>query len=249
MSKKKHRKSNRQSGRATKNNQPVPSRSNRKLFIGAAVVAVLSVAGLIMAMVNQEPSPKPTNAQANSTTAQQTAPPPQFAVTASPPASSGSTQPTASPPQFTVTINPPAASPTPGTPAPDFTLQDLKGRPVQLSKLRGKVVVVNFWATWCGPCRAEIPGFVKVYEKYREKGLEIVGISMDYAGREVVEAFVKKNDMTYPVAIDLSQVPQQYGGVQGIPTSFIIDRQGRVAKKHIGYMDQTAFENMIEPLL
>jgi peroxiredoxin len=136
-----------------------------------------------------------------------------------------------------------------GSVAPDFVLQDLKGRPVQLSKLRGRVVVVNFWATWCGPCRAEIPGIVKVYKQYRQKGLEIVGISLDQAGRDVVEDFVKENGIRYPVALDTSQVAQQYGGITAIPTTFIIDRQGRIAKRHVGYMDQASFEAMIAPVI
>jgi len=196
--------------------------------------------------VNEKASPSTTQVPTGTSATQQDAP--KFTVTTSPPAGSSAAQPGS--PQIVITPNPPAASPAPGSAAPEFVLQDLKGRPIQLSKLRGRVVVVNFWATWCGPCRMEIPGFVKVYEKYREKGLEIVGISINDAGLEVVRDFVAKNSINYPVALDTGQVAQRYGGITRIPTTFIIDRQGRIAKDQIlGAMPETSFEEMIKPLL
>jgi peroxiredoxin len=240
MTQKKHKKADRRSSKLMKKNSRVAGRANRKLFIGVAVVTVL-VAGLIMAMVNNQASPPATNTAASS---------PKTAPGSSPNTAARSSPAQQDAPKFTVTVNPPAATAVAeGAPAPDFTLQDLNGRPVQLSKLRGRVVVVNFWATWCGPCRAEIPGFVKAYEQYQPKGLEIVGVSLDHAGRDVVQDFVKKNGIGYPVALDAGQIAQQYGGVTGIPTTFVVDRQGRIAKKHIGSMDQSSFEAMIKPLL
>jgi peroxiredoxin len=233
-------------------NAPASRSSKQPWIIGAAAIGLLSIGGLIWASVDETPlsSTTATTSQpavAPSPSTQQKTGQPQFELKVNPQTGTTTTQ-AGSPLQ--ISVNPPAAAaPTAGMPAPDFSLQDLKGRPVQLSKLKGKVVAVNFWATWCGPCRAEIPGFVKAYEKYQSKGLEIVGISMDRVGKDAVHEFVKKNGITYPVAIDMSQTPQKYGGVSGIPTTFIVDREGKVAKQHVGYMDQTMFEKMVTPLL
>ncbi|HEY6952062.1 MAG TPA: TlpA disulfide reductase family protein, partial [Bacteroidota bacterium] len=92
--------------------------------------------------------------------------------------------------------------------APNFSLKTSEGKTIELSKLKGKTVVVNFWATWCGPCRAEIPGFIDVYEKYKSKGLEIVGISLDQGGWDDVKPFVKKYNISYPVVLGNDKVAQ-----------------------------------------
>ncbi|HUI08763.1 MAG TPA: TlpA disulfide reductase family protein [Bacteroidota bacterium] len=133
--------------------------------------------------------------------------------------------------------------------APDFKLPNGSGGTVQLSKLRGKVVAVNFWATWCGPCRAEIPGMLDVYEKYKAKGLEIVGISVDRDGWGVINPFVKKLKITYPVVLGTGETTDAYGGIDAIPTTFFVDRKGHVLKRHVGYMSKEEFEETIKNFL
>lgn len=132
--------------------------------------------------------------------------------------------------------------------AADFTLSDLQGNSVRLSSLKGKVVLIDFWATWCSPCREEIPHFKELYAAYRPKGLEIVGISLD-EGEAVVKPFVKENGIGYPVVMGNSQIVQAYGGVRGIPTTFLIDKKGQIAKKYIGYHEKAEFERQIQALL
>ncbi len=133
--------------------------------------------------------------------------------------------------------------------APNFTLKTSQGKTVELSKLKGKTVVVNFWATWCGPCRAEIPGFIDVYNKYKSKGLEIVGISLDQGGWSDVKPFVKKFNITYPVVLGNDKVARLYGNVEAIPTTFIVDKTGKIVNQHVGYMKEEDFEAMIKGLL
>ncbi len=134
-------------------------------------------------------------------------------------------------------------------PAPNFTLKNASGQTVELARLHGKVVVVNFWATWCGPCRAEIPGMLEVYEKYKGKGLEIVGISVDRDGWSVINPFVKKLNIKYPVVLGNGEVTDAYGGIDAIPTSFFVDRNGRVLLRHVGYMSKEDFEKAVRSVL
>jgi thiol-disulfide isomerase/thioredoxin len=135
------------------------------------------------------------------------------------------------------------------TPAPNFSLKNAAGQTVELARLHGKVVVVNFWATWCGPCRAEIPGMLDVYEKYKGKGLEIVGISVDRDGWPVINPFVKKLNIKYPVVLGNGEVTDAYGGIDAIPTSFFVDREGRVLLRHVGYMSKEDFEKAVKSVL
>ena len=134
-----------------------------------------------------------------------------------------------------------------GEPAPDFTLSRVNGGEVTLSELRGKVVILDFWATWCPPCVKGVPEFVELYNKYNSKGLDIVGISLD-RGISVVKRFMAKYKVSYPVVMAERQVVDFYQPAY-IPTTYIIDRQGRVATKVVGYNPKSFFEKEIENLL
>jgi thiol-disulfide isomerase/thioredoxin len=133
--------------------------------------------------------------------------------------------------------------------APDFTLKDLAGGTFILSSFKGKVIIVDFWATWCPPCRMEIPNFVELYSQYKDKGLEIVGVTLDEGGENVVSEFRDKNKINYTLVLGNEKVTQDYGGIRGIPTTFIIDKKGNIVNKHIGYTDKQVFEEEIKSLL
>jgi thiol-disulfide isomerase/thioredoxin len=133
--------------------------------------------------------------------------------------------------------------------APDFRLVDLDGKPVQLSKLRGKVVLVDFWATWCGPCRMEIPHLKKLHERYAAKGLVILGLSVDHQGVEGVREFVRRQGIPWTTLMADEDVLADYGDVHSIPTAFIIDRQGRIAARFVGYKTEDELRAAVSPLL
>ncbi len=134
------------------------------------------------------------------------------------------------------------------SPAPDFSLQDLDGKPLDLANYRGKVVLLDFWATWCAPCRGEIPHFVEFQDKYRDHGLQVIGISMD-DGPKPVHEFYRQFKMNYPVALGNEKVAGAYGGVLGLPVTFLIGRDGRVAAKYVGEVQMPTLEQAIESLL
>jgi len=136
-----------------------------------------------------------------------------------------------------------------GKPAPDFTLQTLDGKKVTLSDLRGKAVVLNFWATWCPPCKVELPWFVDFQKQYGPKGLQIVGISEDEGGKEKVQAFVKEMGVTYPIAVDDDTVARKYGDVEDLPTTFYIDRNGKIVQFAMGLADRSEIEDKIKVAL
>ena len=127
-------------------------------------------------------------------------------------------------------------------PAPAFTLKDLDGRDVSPASLRGKVVIVNFWATWCGPCRAEIPDLVALQEKYKDT-LQVIGISEDEAGVDVVRRFASEHKINYPVAMVTPDVEKLFPGISALPTSFILDRDSRIVQKHVGMLTARTTES------
>jgi len=133
--------------------------------------------------------------------------------------------------------------------APNFRLKSLAGNTVRLSDYRGKVVIVDFWATWCPPCRKEIPDFVSLFREFSGRGLMILGISLDHQGEKVVKNFVRKYGVNYPILMTDGKVDQLYGGVSAIPTTFIIDREGIIRKKHVGYRPKNVFKREVKELL
>ena len=124
--------------------------------------------------------------------------------------------------------------------APNFSLKTYDGKIIELAKLKGHVVVVNFWATWCPPCRAEIPDFIKVYDANKSKGLEIIGISLDEDGWSKVNPFVEKYKMNFPVVLGTMEIVRLYGGIEGIPTTFVVDKDGYIAGMQVGMLSKEA---------
>ena len=133
--------------------------------------------------------------------------------------------------------------------APNFTLKDADGNPVNLTDYRGKVVLVNFWATWCGPCEVEIPWFVEFEQKYRDQGFAVLGLSMDDDGWKAVRPYIASHKINYRVMIASEVVSQQFGDIDSLPTSFMLDRQGRIATNHVGLVDKRDYQNEILKLL
>jgi len=148
----------------------------------------------------------------------------------------------------------PAAEPPRWQAAPDFQLQKLGGGTVQLSALRGKVVLVDFWATWCGPCRASIPHLNSLYAAHQKGGLEILGVSLDRARgdqspRTLVESFAENVQMDYPVLMGDQATAESFGGIRAIPTAFLIDREGRIRNRYVGMQPPAVMEKAVAELL
>jgi cytochrome c biogenesis protein CcmG/thiol:disulfide interchange protein DsbE len=132
-------------------------------------------------------------------------------------------------------------------PAPDFNLPLIDGGELKLSSYRGKVVLLDFWATWCVPCREETPHFVELQQKYGGEGLQIIGVSMDDSTDPVT--FYQQFHINYPLLMGTADVGSAYGGVLGLPIAFLIDRDGRIYAKHMGATDAAVFEKDITTLL
>jgi thiol-disulfide isomerase/thioredoxin len=132
--------------------------------------------------------------------------------------------------------------------APDFVLPQLDGTPLRLSSYRGKVVLLDFWATWCDPCREETPHFIELQQKYADRGLQIIGVSMDDTS-EPVRGFYQQFHMNYPVVMGVAKTGEAYGGVLGLPIAFLLGRDGRIVAKHIGPTKAETFDQEIAALL
>ena len=144
---------------------------------------------------------------------------------------------------------PPAASSSEAKPAPDFELKDLTGKTVHLSDSAGTVRLVDFWATWCAPCREEIPMFKDFHARYGPRGFTLIGIAMDDEGTEVVEPFVREYGMPYINLLGNEAVASAYGPLSGLPTKFLIDKKGNIVEKFFGPVPRAVLEKKIETLL
>jgi thiol-disulfide isomerase/thioredoxin len=141
---------------------------------------------------------------------------------------------------------------------PDVTFKDLQGNNVSLASYKGKVVLLNFWATWCEPCRVEIPWMIEFQQKYSPKGFTMLGVAMDDEGTKVVDPFVQKTQfnvdghsltMDYPIVLGSDDIASKLGGLIGLPTSVIISRDGKIVKRYIGLVDHAAIDKEIQSLL
>jgi cytochrome c biogenesis protein CcmG/thiol:disulfide interchange protein DsbE len=132
--------------------------------------------------------------------------------------------------------------------APDFSLTSLSGQPVRLSDFHGKVILLDYWATWCAPCRIETPKLIELQKRYGAQGLQVIGISMDDEV-EPVKSFAQELRINYPVALGDVKVAEAYGGVLGLPVVFLIDRQGRIYRKLAGDAEMQSVEAEVRILL
>jgi thiol-disulfide isomerase/thioredoxin len=132
--------------------------------------------------------------------------------------------------------------------APDFKLRDLDGKPFNIASAHGKVVLLNFWATWCGPCRAEIPDLVDLQNKYKDR-MEILSLIVDGDDEDAIKKFVQDSGINYPVAIATDEIRFKYGGIAALPTSFVLDTEGRIVQKHEGLRNPVLYELEIRSLL
>lgn len=137
----------------------------------------------------------------------------------------------------------------PGMPAPEFSLMDINGNRVSSSRFLGKPTVINFFATWCPPCREEIPGFAEVHRKYRDRGFEMVGISLDTDTRSHLPGFIAGNRIEYRILLGDLSATRAYGGVTSIPTTFFIGKDGVIRNIHVGFIDLESFDREVRKLL
>jgi thiol-disulfide isomerase/thioredoxin len=135
-----------------------------------------------------------------------------------------------------------------GAQAPDFSLPAVDGRTLHLADLRGKAVLVNFWATWCGPCKIEMPWFVELQKQYGPQGLEILGVALDDSGKEAITKFTQEMGVNYPILLGTDKVGDAYG-VQGLPTTYYVGRDGRIVGRTFGLVSHSEIEKNIKAAL
>jgi thiol-disulfide isomerase/thioredoxin len=136
-----------------------------------------------------------------------------------------------------------------GQTAPEFELQSLEGKNVKLSDFRGKAVLLNFWATYCGPCKIEMPWFVEMQKEYGPQGFQVVGVAMDDASTEEIAKFAKQMGVNYPILLGKEAVGQAYGGVEFLPTTVFVDRDGKVIARKFGLQSRSVFVDNIKRAL
>ncbi|MGO9649912.1 Alkyl hydroperoxide reductase [Candidatus Sulfotelmatobacter sp. SbA7] len=136
-----------------------------------------------------------------------------------------------------------------GDTAPDFTLQSLDGKTIRLSDWRGQAVLLNFWATWCAPCKIEMPWFVELQKQYGPQGFQIVGVAMDDASPKDIADFAKEMGVNYPVLLGKESVGDAYGGVQFLPENFYIDRNGKLVARAFGLKSRSEIEDDIKAII
>jgi cytochrome c biogenesis protein CcmG/thiol:disulfide interchange protein DsbE len=133
--------------------------------------------------------------------------------------------------------------------APDFALKDASGQKVSLASFKGKVVVLNFWATWCGPCKTEIPWFIDFQKQWQSRGFTVLGVSMDEDGWKAINPYVAEKHINYPILLANEEVNEKYGGIDALPTTLILGRDGKVAFLHSGLIGRAEYEKEIRGLL
>ena len=133
--------------------------------------------------------------------------------------------------------------------APDFTRNDAAGNAISLSSFKGKVVLLNFWATWCGGCKVEIPWFIEFQRTYGNRNFVVLGVSLDDEGWKLVKPFIEEKKINYPVVIGDDKIAAQYGGFKSLPTTLIVDKSGRIVSARVGLVKKSDYENEIKTLL
>ncbi len=134
-------------------------------------------------------------------------------------------------------------------PTPDFALKDASGQTVQLSDYHGKVVLLNFWATWCAPCKIEIPWFMEFQREYKDRDFAVLGVSMDEDGWDAVRPYMADHKFNYRIVVGNDDIGKLFGEIDDLPTTFLIDRDGHVAKKHVGLISKSDYQDEITEML